>query len=350
MKKKLFVDMDGVLAEWKNMTIPSQVPTERIKEYVNDVLYTENYYYNLQPYQNMVNAIKDIIKENKVDVYIMSCYLPDNEKYPNSHPLEDKNKWLDEYFGDLLPKENRIFVLDGEPKIDNLPEHIKLNDNDVLLDDYNKNLTEWVERNPKLKGIKVLNGINDKHHSWNGKRVKILDESIDIKKDIYKTMDTNEVDHDKIEKCLGKIKEANYVLFQDGIERYMQSDNILAKCLKDFKEIMKENIIKELGYNPFFEKKLSINEKSYTILELVDILRDKSHIDDCMEFFKTENNYNKIIDFFAENDMVDEMFLAQRNYNLMQEMEVAKESYAPDIPIDYTLEEFEIENDEEQEL
>lgn len=192
----LFVDMDGTLAEWRPIHVPLQVPSHKIQEYINHVLYQEGYYKNLYPYRNMVEMVKQIIAEGKVDVYILSCVLPHNSKYPASSPRKDKDAWLDEQFGDLIPQDHRIYVKDGEPKKSNIP--FKLQDGDVLLDDYTKNLNAWVEHTGEisLKAIKVLNPVNDTHGSWTGKRISIIDKADILKAAVYDSFAVNEKEED----------------------------------------------------------------------------------------------------------------------------------------------------------
>lgn len=182
-KPALFVDMDGTLAEWKPIHIPVQVPSEKINAYIHDVLYQENYYRDLNPYKQMVDAVKSIIKDGLVDVYILSCYLPDNEMYPNASPLADKQAWLNEQFGEMLPKDHRIFVRDGEPKVENIP--FALQDGDTILDDFTKNLIGWKLPGVALGAVKVVNPINDTHHSWQGCRVSWEANIEKIKEEIY---------------------------------------------------------------------------------------------------------------------------------------------------------------------
>lgn len=168
-KPRLFVDMDGVLAEWKTIDIPSQIPTIKMQQIVNDTLHTPNYFYDLKPHDNTVQAIRQIIEEGTADVYIVSCFLPDTPCYPASHPLVDKNRWLDKYFGEILiPQNKRLFVPDGEPKASTIElfYDIKLGAEDILLDDYTKNLMDW-EKHGSL-GLKYMNGINGTKGTWNG--------------------------------------------------------------------------------------------------------------------------------------------------------------------------------------
>lgn len=185
-KPALFVDMDGTLAEWRPINVPLQTPSYKIGDYINDVLYQKGYFKTLYPYKNMVSAIKQIIEEDCMDVYILSCVLPENEKYPNATPKDDKNKWLDEHFGERIPENHRIFVKDGEPKVDNIP--FELQNGDILLDDYTHNLNSWINDAPKgvkLNAIKVINPVNDTKKSWQGERISILDSPEEIKNKIY---------------------------------------------------------------------------------------------------------------------------------------------------------------------
>ena len=58
--RRIFVDMDGTLAEWKN------VESE-------NVLYEKGYYENLKPNENLLNAIKELIQKGE-NVFILSSF------------------------------------------------------------------------------------------------------------------------------------------------------------------------------------------------------------------------------------------------------------------------------------
>lgn len=145
MKKRLFVDMDGVLAVFN--------PIAQIED-----LYEEGYFRNLKPQQNVVDAVKLLCKHPDVEVFILSSVLD------SPYALKEKNAWLDEFMPEI-DNEHRCFVPYGKEKKDYIP---MFNSADTLLDDYSKNLHEWC---PPGVGIKLMNGINGNFGTWNGSKV-----------------------------------------------------------------------------------------------------------------------------------------------------------------------------------
>ncbi len=142
-KKRLFVDMDGTMFEWKSAST-----------YEN--LFEKGYYEYLEPYQDVVNSINRLcttlndINNPFDEIYILSSYLS-GSKYAK----EEKNKSLDKYT--LIGEDNRIFIPDGDIKSDYIPFITK---NDYLLDDYTKvNLNKWKEAGGTA--IKLINDINN---------------------------------------------------------------------------------------------------------------------------------------------------------------------------------------------
>lgn len=144
MKKRLFVDMDGTLAEFKNVD-------------TLETLYEQGYFKNLKPQINVVEAIKEIIKKNEVEVFILSAVLSDSK-----YALDEKNEWLNNFLPEI-DMDHRIFPPCGEDKKNYIPEGIRAND--FLLDDYTHNLMLW---SPPAEGIKLLNGINHTNGTWQG--------------------------------------------------------------------------------------------------------------------------------------------------------------------------------------
>ena len=147
-RQRLFVDMDGTLAEFKTVD-------------TLETLYEKDYFINLKPNENVLGAIKQLIADNDFDVYILSAYLTDSR-----YALEEKNAWLDKYLPEL-PQEKRLFVPCGTDKSVAVPGLIR--PDDYLLDDYTKNLSEW---EPPAKGIKLINGINHTNVTWQGGKIQ----------------------------------------------------------------------------------------------------------------------------------------------------------------------------------
>lgn len=154
-KKKLFVDLDGTLAEFRRISSDEE-------------LLADGYYFNLKPSESVINMIKDLVINHKeeVDVYILSAYLTESRT-----AYFDKLRWCKKYIPEI--DKNHIVLLPcGLNKAEFIKEtlpNVEHFGSFYLLDDYNKNLNEWQEAGGV--GIKLVNGINDTHKSWQGLRV-----------------------------------------------------------------------------------------------------------------------------------------------------------------------------------
>lgn len=145
-RPRLFVDMDGTLADWNTNASMSD-------------LRKEGYYAALTPNKGLIRAL--YMLRDCVELHILTAYLIDVP-----YPFDDKKKWLKKYV-DFIPEKNVHMVPYGTCKAA-LPI---LRSGDVLLDDYTVNLIEWNSaqregKNLGLRGIKALNGINGKPVRW----------------------------------------------------------------------------------------------------------------------------------------------------------------------------------------
>lgn len=147
MSKRLFVDMDGTLCEFKVVD-------------TLETLYESGYFLNLKPHMNVVNAVKDIVaKDPDIEVFILSAYLSDSK-----YALDEKHRWLDTYLPEI-DAEHRYFMHCGTDKKDFIAKRGGgVTIDDYLLDDYSLNLHSW---QPPARGIKFMNGINGTHGTWN---------------------------------------------------------------------------------------------------------------------------------------------------------------------------------------
>lgn len=148
------IDMDGTLFEWKPVIPEAE---EDMLTAVDRVLYAPHYYLNLNPYPHMVEFVKRLCSMPNIEVYIASCYLPDKgEATPYADKIESVKKHLP-----FFPVENIILIPDGVNKAEWVSNYFKreLTKDDILFDDYHKNLTEWQQAGGFP--IKVLNDINN---------------------------------------------------------------------------------------------------------------------------------------------------------------------------------------------
>ena len=144
---RIFFDMDGVLAEYR------QVPVE---EYLR-----KGYFSELAPQTEALNALADLAQDPRYEVHTLSAVYAENP-YAES----EKREWLRKNLPEqALRNLKSLFCFCGESKADAVPGGIR--PTDILVDDYNANLRDWQE---KGVAIKLLNGINDRHGSWQGLR------------------------------------------------------------------------------------------------------------------------------------------------------------------------------------
>jgi hypothetical protein len=199
-KKRLYVDMDGVLCVFKMVN--------RL-----EMLLEEGYFRNLIPQEAVIDAVKQLIKDysDEVDVFVLTSYLSDS-----SYAVKEKMEWLDEYLPEINDA-HRLFVSCDDSKNDVLKwknfdrrsqefeylydarqiiSPLDLGGNDFLLDDYTKNLIDW---DPPGRGIKLLNGINHTFGTWKGSSTYKNRQADDIANDIKKVLNGDVVQYPIVE-------------------------------------------------------------------------------------------------------------------------------------------------------
>lgn len=153
-KIRIFVDMDSTIARFHD----ENLYLERMFE--------KGFFRDLKPFENAVSAIKELVKDNTSEIFILSATV-------NSCSLEEKQEWLDRYLPEI-DKEHRIFTSLNVPKSGAIGH--RLTDKDILIDDYNKNLLEWQKAGGT--SVKAKNNINHKGlhgELWKSNLIDITD-------------------------------------------------------------------------------------------------------------------------------------------------------------------------------
>lgn len=214
-KRRLLVDMDGTLAEFKSVD-------------TMETLYEKDYFLNLEPNENVVEAVRQLLKTHpEVEVYIMSSVLSDSK-----YALSEKNAWLDKYLPEI-DAAHRIFPPCGENKLDYVPDGIRATD--CLLDDYTKNLVQW---EPPAKGIKLLNGINHTKQTWDGNMLRFDKNPNTLSEDIASIVAGGIFIRDDIPQKAESSLNADIMELKAGHQRLLDSfhdlTSILQKAVPNF--------------------------------------------------------------------------------------------------------------------
>lgn len=139
-KKRLFIDMDGTLVRFHDRS-----------NYL-EKMYEQNFFTGLQPFGNLVKAVKYLEKDYpQAELFTLSACID------SPFCLKEKNDWLDCFLPEI-DTAHRVFVPFGADKSQSVPGGIQ--PTDYLLDDYNKNLENWEAAGGK--SIKFINNFNHK--------------------------------------------------------------------------------------------------------------------------------------------------------------------------------------------
>jgi len=131
----IYCDMDGVIANFND-------EPNALKRFRKE----KGFFRNLKPKADNLTGIKRLIKKGyKVRILTTS---------PNKQADLDKDKWLDIHLPEVK-KRHRVYARPNMPKINYVrPSQRRYS---ILLDDYGKNVREWIDGGGL--GIKILNDI-----------------------------------------------------------------------------------------------------------------------------------------------------------------------------------------------
>lgn len=152
-----YFDMDGVLAEYDRNAYIGSHPLFLDKQ--------SHYFMTCLPDTTAMELIYrlylDYTKKNtEPNIYILTSV---NQDMLNVH-THDKTEWIAKYMPFIKPSQILFSYTSKRDAVEFINSH-KLTAHDILIDDYNKNLTEWERAGGK--SVKYSNGINDPS-SFNG--------------------------------------------------------------------------------------------------------------------------------------------------------------------------------------
>lgn len=120
MRKILFIDLDGVVADF--------VSAMNTHPLIEDIRYTQNpdtipgIFRHLKPINAAIKSVKKLLKSPKYDVYFLST-----APWNNPSAWTDKRLWLAEQFGDIINRRliltHRKDLVKGDILIDDRPNN-----------------------------------------------------------------------------------------------------------------------------------------------------------------------------------------------------------------------------------
>ena len=149
--RRLLIDMDGTVARFY----------EQAK--CIEKMYEPGFFSGLYPYENMIEAVKLLLKRDDLELYFLSSVDGESAR-------ADKKNWINMQLGIDVPC---MFCNTDRSKADFVLETLgPITKTDYLLDDYSRNLLEWEEAGgTALKFINELNGRGWNGSNFNGNRI-----------------------------------------------------------------------------------------------------------------------------------------------------------------------------------
>lgn len=314
--KNYFFDMDGVLAEW----IPATPGTEEdLVDAINRILYAKDHYLNLAPNESIIRLANLLSYQENANIYICSCYLPDKG---DISPKTQKLDWIERYMP-FIPKSHIVLVPDTTNKADYIETYVlcrPLDKDDILFDDYHKNLTEWSEHNGTP--IKVLNGFNSEHSNADMYRIKAKGNGINLANELTEIFISDSHTLAPLETIYCEILYE--ALINDLSNRNSQHIDELDHCLTEylFPELInnggtpvydEQNWLEGVTFNDITYYRLTDECIKKAYKEHDTFIRIRYHISPCEEIYTTprpldhtHNPYKFLSNFKAEKDETKE--------------------------------------------
>lgn len=142
---RLFIDMDGTLAE--------------LREDTAKTFMKPGYFLRLRPYQSLITTLKRIRKARPdVEMFVLTTVH-------TVRAIQEKERWLNRFFPEIDVL-HRIYATSDKPKGHFIPGGVQ--PTDVLIDDHTPNLLAW-----QGIAIKAVNPLNHRGGKWRGPCLKV---------------------------------------------------------------------------------------------------------------------------------------------------------------------------------
>ncbi len=139
---RIYVDMDGVTAKFEKASL--------------EEMYADGFFLSRKVVPNVIDCLEKLSRAFDVELYILSAVISDRAR-------EEKIAWNKENVP-FIPLNHQLYPPYGENKATYLKEKgLEIGKDDILIDDFSPNLHSW----PGI-GIKIYNGINGTHGTWQG--------------------------------------------------------------------------------------------------------------------------------------------------------------------------------------
>ena len=151
MDKNYYFDMDGVVAEYKKEAYTGEDPLWLRKN--------QHYFRDLNPDRKMLEVIDRMHQRSRYTgdrIYLLTS-IPMNGAIFNEH-FHDKISWAGTWLPYLGIDAILISVTSKRDAVEYIQNH-QLSSNDILIDDYNKNLVDWQKHGGI--SVKYCNGQNN---------------------------------------------------------------------------------------------------------------------------------------------------------------------------------------------
>lgn len=120
MKKLLYIDLDGVIADF--ISAMHSHPLREIPPYDEHPDTIPNIFRNLKPIEGAIASVNQLLESEKYEVYFLST-----APWNNPSAWTDKRLWLEEQFGDVINRKliltHRKDLIRGDILIDDRPNN-----------------------------------------------------------------------------------------------------------------------------------------------------------------------------------------------------------------------------------